>query len=173
MDPVAANHSLVKEFVSLIQLYRKNLLYIPNTLFHSPSCGIIQSLMDQRSIQISDTEYANLTGNQITESFQEASKHSSWWYSCEAEDSLKQIITQVIPDRHYFQSHYFRFSDLDTNGIFELLVESGVFDITIPNVMYTIGVEIKTKSFGMVSVRVLIGYITDFLVQELNHLNRI
>ena len=50
---------------------------------------------------------------------------------------------------------------------------SGLLDVSIPDTLFAIGVEIVGRPFGMFSVRVVIGHIIDTLSQPLNHLNRI
>jgi hypothetical protein len=172
-DLVIQNHTVVKELAELLQLYRKNVCFVKETIFFRPGCEIIQQMMDVNTSRPDTEETPNITGNMIAESMLESSKHHEWWVSTAFDDSLKQTLMDVVPDRHYVNHHVFVFSDIDITAIFEVLVKSGVLDQSVPNVMFLLGVQIRSRPFGMVQVKVLVGHVCDLLAKDLVQLNKL
>ena len=141
IDPTQKNHDLVTDLVELIQLYRRNILFIPETYFFRPVCQMMQSLMDGRSAGIieiktkKETTVASILGvaainfdsgsdkesNEKTYQYSHASSLNSWWTSKDPEESLDQAATELIPPRHFWSGHVLQFSDNDKVQIFEQL----------------------------------------------------
>ncbi|KAJ3369566.1 hypothetical protein HDU91_007073 [Kappamyces sp. JEL0680] len=178
VDPVKKNHSLLKELVELIRLYRKNVLFIPSTLFYRPICSTVQQLMDARSAGLlEDTpEPPTLLGgeDQVEEGKGPAPSGSDqWWASKDPDGSLDQLCTDLVPPRHFWNGNLYQFSDNDRNSIFEHLVAAGVLDVSLPGTLFGIGVEITPKPFGMFAVRVLVGHVQDIVSPEMHHLTKL
>ena len=126
IEEIIENHTMVREIVDLIQLYRRNVLYMSETVFHRSSCSLVQSLMNARSENDQQTQSSVFQDEEFGELL-EASKDASWWTKIDPENSLFQVITEQLPDRCFFNHKIFQFADNDRNGIFELL---GIIGLT-------------------------------------------
>jgi hypothetical protein len=79
---------------------------------------------------------------------------------------LKDRITGLLPDRHYWQGSIFTFVDTSLPDIMEQLILSGILDCAVPNSIYTLGCKVVKRPFGMTSVRIVVGYLVDILGTE-------
>jgi hypothetical protein len=79
---------------------------------------------------------------------------------------LKDRITPLLPDRHYWQGSIYTFIDTSLPDIMEQLIFSGILDCTVPNSIYTLGCKVVKRPFGMTTVRVVVGYLVDVLGSE-------
>jgi hypothetical protein len=178
-DMVLKNHTIVKELADLLQLYRKNVCFITDTKFFRPGCEVIQQMMDVNTMRadkaqdIMEKGNSPLTVNVIAENLVESSRYNEWWISNSFDDSLKQTVMNLVPDRHYTNHYVFVFSDIDVSAIFQALVKSGALENSVPNVMFLLGVQVQTRPFGMLQVKVLVGHVCDLLAKDLIQLNRL
>jgi hypothetical protein len=111
---------LVKELVEMIGIYRKNVLFIPTTNFHRGACSAVQYLMDSRTLSSMESA-PKVRHIKMADNYLVSSLDNSWWSSNLPEDSLIEMVTDLIPDRQYFVPRIFEFMDISSNGIFEQL----------------------------------------------------
>lgn len=165
---------MLKKLVEYIQLYRQHNLFIPETKFHREICRSIQAYV----VQMNDIAkkkgaslYSSHGGSQMVMGSQMTFSTEASWDSPADSGAIRRIrekITGLLPDHHYWQGSIFQFIDTSIPDIMEQLIYSGFLDCSVPNAMYTIAGKVIKRPFGMTTVRIVVGYVADILGTELS-----
>ena len=144
--------ALIKQLVELIQLYRKHILFIGATRFHSEISRTIQSVINQIASKKEQTVGSHMTFSKNETSFEEPSATIH---------EIRNRILNLLPDHHHWEGCIFQFNDSDVPNIMEQLIWSGYLDCSVPDALYTIACKVHRRPFGQTSLRLVVGYIYD------------
>ena len=146
----------------LIQVYRKNVLFIPETRFHREVSRTIQSLINQnngieKSIhgnhEVSMSNFGSQMTFQCTDVLPEI----------QTPLMIRERIIGILPDHHSWEGCIFQFVDSDFPNMMEQLVWSGYLDCSVPDALYTISCKIQRRPFGQTALQLVIGYVYDLI----------
>jgi hypothetical protein len=153
----------LKELALLIQVYRQNVLFIPETRFHREVSRTIQSRLNrkagnEKSLYVNQEENASDAGSQM--SFQCSLDGLP---ELQTPSMIRESIIAILPDHHSWEGCVFQFNDSDFPNMMEQLILSGYLDCSVPDALYTIACKIQRRPFGQTALQLVIGYVYDIM----------
>ncbi|KAJ3411147.1 hypothetical protein HDV05_002661 [Chytridiales sp. JEL 0842] len=170
---------LLNELVESIKLYRRHILFIPDTEFHREASRYLQAQLHrfESALYTSIAEKVNAFGGPeenarklkggLTGSFSSSvaflKDNSMMELNANLVRQTNEGVHTMLPERHWWRGSFMHFKDIDVDSIMDQIVSTGILDACIPGVIYSVAARIFPHSFGMTSVWVGVGYMADFL----------
>ena len=183
---------LVSALAADIRAYRHHFLFVPNTMYHREISKFLQDQMDvfeqaSRVDRFSGNSDHLVSRQEGTEARRMSFMRDSITPLNKDSALLSKVhgdVNQFLPDRYGFWWNLYRFHTADKKEIFEELsksdifsivamrafltqfdvVQTGVLDCSLPNVMYTIAAKTFTQSLDVYTTWVAIGTVGDLAV---------
>ncbi|ORY49523.1 hypothetical protein BCR33DRAFT_847478 [Rhizoclosmatium globosum] len=176
-----------------IQLYRKNALFIPKTVFHRPASKFLQAHLNRFELRLSEimSENMNWNGGRADSTPFRSSLYQRGTYFNSSQTFLVDVsslssarkssveaglvrkmhqdLAAFTPDRSWYRGTIMHFKSSNVDDIMEHLVSLGLLNATLPGISFVIGARIFTHQFAN-SVWVGIGYFQDLCANEVHHL---
>mmetsp|Transcript_20343 Transcript_20343/g.33401 ORF Transcript_20343/g.33401 Transcript_20343/m.33401 type:complete len:177 (+) Transcript_20343:226-756(+) len=130
-------HSLCTAIAESIRAYRKNHLFIPNTLFHRGTSRYLQSIVHKCEESLHTADRSLIAR------------------------ALDRIQAELAPPHMLWHGRPLNFTTAKVDVIMQQLAWTGILDCSVPGTVYAFGAQVFQYPWGITSVWVYIGYFSD------------
>ncbi|KAJ3267309.1 hypothetical protein HDU77_000022 [Chytriomyces hyalinus] len=180
------NAQFVSALATGLRLYRTHTLFVPVTQFHraasiamQANLGRVESAFDERVRggcawtgvralpRTSQTSFAARLSAGIRTLSSYKKDSSSSGFRTLVRIIHAEIENEYTPDRHYYRSSVLIFKDANVDAVIHQLVSMGLWDTTVPGMVFVIAARVFQHAFGN-TVLVAFGYFGDLIAQEIH-----
>ncbi|KAJ3234634.1 hypothetical protein HDU81_001289 [Chytriomyces hyalinus] len=180
------NAQFVTALATGLRLYRTHMLFVPVTQFHraasiamQANLGRVESAFDERVRggcawtgvravpRTSQTSFAARLSAGLRSLPSQKKNSTSSGFRTLVRIIHAEVENEYTPDRHYYRCSVLLFKDANVDAVIHQLVSMGLWDTTVPGMVFVIAARVFQNAFGN-TVLVAFGYFGDLIAQEIH-----